>query len=244
MRLLSDKGCFLEMASKMKRNEKKENELRDLVQIQGLHRKSQFTQIACYQTELIYFPKLTIKCMKSELTYGSYQLSHSLSYFGQFYSRIPVWGGRIISIDGFERSNKFKGAHDYLVKNKWNEAKTLWILEVMEMEPNGAGDFSTYFDLYTAFGRIISAQQHLFAHLKCDFCLYELFKETNQFYFNKDENNNFLSHFSYANHYVVCKNQMNITDGSFIKTPAWLLFDVNNTNVKDKVNCLQVPKEI
>ena len=90
-RLLSDKVNALEMAKNMLLCRNKENELSDLVSENGLHRKSQFVEIACNETELADFPKLSIERMQNEITFGSYQLSHSLSYLAEQFAKNDIF---------------------------------------------------------------------------------------------------------------------------------------------------------
>ena len=81
---------------------------------------------------------------------------------------------------------------DFIGQNKWNEAKSIWILEILKMTPNEVGQFSTYTVTYSVFGRILSGQQIFVADSKCSFCDYSQFKESNAFYFKHDANNNLI----------------------------------------------------
>ena len=489
-RLLSDNGNALEMARNMLQNKNKENELRDLVEEKRLHRKSQFVEIACNETEFDDFPKLSIDCMQSEITYGSYQLSQSLSYLSEqfskngsylilgnkhkltqdgskiistkiqsrhssakqyrvyirylpiskttterpdhikgwyceckngartlgccchiaallyylayarhvnhqslknpalflnsifpkevhepeedavesrnlkqskqqkrtknstefdvsssdydenvnedghnenkslsarelipksssstqkskqlrpsrsvqhinrvnpildmFYLHSPVWGGQIAVVENLEHSIQYRDSSiintcsfdyflfglwlstklsrkikefladssqvtafdkasinlviDSIEQNKWNEAKTVWILKFLKMTPNKEGQFSTYSDTFRVFGRILSSQQLFFADSKCSCCDFSQFKESTEFYFNHDANNNLIYELSFGDICPLCNQKMDGNKGRFSSNPAWLFFDVNyNHKSFEKVNCSELPKVI
>jgi hypothetical protein len=68
--------------------------------------------------------------------------------------------------------------------------------------------------------------------------------ELDQFYFNRDENNNFTNTFSHASKCPCCSKTMIQHLGQFLSTPAWLFFDMNYSDNMMKVNCSEVPVSI
>jgi hypothetical protein len=86
-RMYSDKGHALVMARTMFEIRKKENKLKDLVEQNNLHRKSLFIDIHNNDLEFECFPKLSIETIQTEIAYGSYQLSHSLSYLAEHFNQ-------------------------------------------------------------------------------------------------------------------------------------------------------------
>ena len=134
---------------------------------------------------------------------------------------------------------------EYIGQNKWNEAKSIWILEILKMTPNEVGQFSTYTDTYSVFGRILSGQQLFIANSKCSVCDYSQFKESNAFYFKHDANNNLIYELSFSDQCPLCKQKMDGNKGRFSLTPAWMFFDFNYSHGSSKkVNCSEVPKEL
>jgi hypothetical protein len=134
---------------------------------------------------------------------------------------------------------------DFIEQNKWNEAKSIWILEILKMTPNAPHSFSTYNASYNSIGRIISEQQKYIAEAKCEFCSHEeRDKQLMHFYFNTDINNNLIHTFSHGYECPLCEQTMNTRKGRFISTPAWLVFDINYKDHSTNVNCYDVPKLI
>ncbi|CAF1094076.1 unnamed protein product [Brachionus calyciflorus] len=86
-RLVSDDKYALEMATKMFENKDKSNELMEIVLEQRLNRKSQLKELENLDEELVEFPKLSLECINSKITFGLYQLSHSLSYLAENFKK-------------------------------------------------------------------------------------------------------------------------------------------------------------
>lgn len=86
-RLFSDSTNAAEIAQKMFNKKDYTNELMKIVLDKGLHRKSQMVNIKNLEEELTDFPKLTLECIKNHITFGSYQLNHSLSYLAEHFTK-------------------------------------------------------------------------------------------------------------------------------------------------------------
>lgn len=83
VRLTSDKGNEEKIAKNMLVNLKRVNELQNIVQTYGLHRKSQFKDADL--AELQCFPKVSLENLKINFAYGSFQLKYSPSYLTEFF---------------------------------------------------------------------------------------------------------------------------------------------------------------
>jgi hypothetical protein len=93
-RLISDEENATQMACKMMEKSKSANELMEFVKVKHLNRKSVFVLVKCLKKELASFPRLSLDCLKNEVTFGSYQLKHSLSYLAEhfdIYGRYQVF---------------------------------------------------------------------------------------------------------------------------------------------------------
>lgn len=84
-RLRSDAGYEELVARNMFSRCNKPNQLGDLEEKHGLHRKSQFQDIK--KNELDDFPKLSLRTLTNEISLGSFQIKFGLSYITEFYKK-------------------------------------------------------------------------------------------------------------------------------------------------------------
>jgi hypothetical protein len=76
------------VAQKMLYRKDTPNQLFELVEKQGLHKRSLFKPIKdLNQNELSDFPKLTKKIFEEEINFGTFQLKHSLSYLAEHFNQ-------------------------------------------------------------------------------------------------------------------------------------------------------------
>lgn len=99
-RLKSDKSNSETIARRMYDNRNKPNELQDIVEKYGLHRKSQFITIAD-QAQLDDFPKLSLETLTCDITYGSFQLKLGKTKLTVDYYKMKI-SFNIVSFDSLK----------------------------------------------------------------------------------------------------------------------------------------------
>ena len=76
------------VAQKMLYRKDTPNQLFELVEKQGLHKRSLFKPIKdLNQNELSDFPKLTKKILEEEINFGTFQLKYSLNYLAEHFNQ-------------------------------------------------------------------------------------------------------------------------------------------------------------
>ena len=115
-----------------------------------------------------------------------------------------------------------------LIKN-WNKAKSIWILEILKLEPKRR-IFSTFGDEDTFFISHIKTMQRLNHYCKtCD----EVFYTNDEIYIHAGINNNIIFNFNEIRKCNICGCEQNV-DKLFEETPCWLFIQNLIRNMKRK----------
>jgi hypothetical protein len=100
-----------------------------------------------------------------------------------------------------------KSVLDRIEENDWTAAKWIWTVEILKLAPNNKHVIDTFADYFESFGRIIAQQQVIMRTTKC-VCrggfVEDNEKELDQFYFNRDANNNLTHTFSHGSECPGC----------------------------------------
>ena len=122
-------------------------------------------------------------------------------------------------------------------ENQWNRVKTLWIINILKLQPDVDWRFSTYGSEYEFLIKpFLSYQEFQF---KCSHCNNHISKTKNEFFFTK-ANNNLNLNFETV---LFCTRYNKIFYGSFIKKPYCLFIGVNNT-LESPISLLDIPATI
>jgi hypothetical protein len=135
---------------------------------------------------------------------------------------------------------------DYIEENKWDEAKTIWVLHFLQLKPNNKKCFDLFGDVHMFFGKILGHQQIYNENIDCELCKLSYSLQSDTFFFHFDEVNENIQ-YSFAVRYCnLCSNKiLSKNNGTFLSIPAWLYFDVNydlDSNFKLHIN--HVPRII
>jgi hypothetical protein len=104
-------------------------------------------------------------------------------------------------------------------------AKWIWTVKILKLLPNNKHVIDTFADSFHSFERIFVQQQVIMRTTKCvGRGEFEDDNETelDQFFFNRDDNNNLTNTFSHASKCPDCSKTMIQHLGQFLLTPAWL----------------------
>lgn len=148
------------------------------------------------------------------------------------------------SIDNFNK-DKINQIYFLIEENKWNEVKTIWVLEFLKQEPNNFVKlFSTFDQSYNVFGSFLSAQQLYTTELVCDNedCKFSLGIRESAFYIFTRDDSNLLIHDFFVVNCKKCHTKMSCNySGSFNVTPAFLYCDTMYRVDTLPINCKELP---
>ena len=141
---------------------------------------------------------------------------------------------------------RLKQIFDSIENGNWNKAKSIWILEFLQLKPKDDLSFCTFSNSYESFGRIMAIQQVYSVSLACEFDEYSSCIQSNNFYFHFNGDNSVR--YSLATRFCRnCGGEMSEVVGSvsFLVCPSWLYFDVHyEINDKRQLTCLMLPMHI
>ncbi len=118
---------------------------------------------------------------------------------------------------------------NFIFINNWNEAKSIWILEILKLEPKRRV-FSTFGEEYNFFISYIKEFQRLNYYCKaCD----EVFYKNDEMYFQYNVNSNVSFNFCEERVCTVCCSEESVLK-LFEETPCWLFIQNLISKIKHK----------
>jgi hypothetical protein len=132
----------------------------------------------------------------------------------------------------------------FIEENKWDEAKTIWILDFLKQLPEQK-TFCTFNQSFNVFGRFLSVQQKYTEDLTCRGCEYNIGVKVSDFLmFSKAYNSNFLTRDIFFIECRKCKNNIISEHGNFVTKPAFLYCEILYKSMTDSVKCYELPEFI
>lgn len=119
-------------------------------------------------------------------------------------------------------------------KYHWNEAKTIWLLDVINLKPNRSLEFNTYGSEYDFFIKAISKKQTI--AYKCETCDIEVAKRYEDLFIYKSKNNETFFNFDAYNNCYECNTNV---IAKFVDCPFGLFIQANG-----KIDISEIPLTI
>jgi hypothetical protein len=135
----------------------------------------------------------------------------------------------------------------FIDKKEWNEAKTIWALEFLKLNPGQTNNFSFFNDSFSIFGKILSYQQKYSENLSCSECNIDLgVSESDFLVFSRDQSKEIQRNF-----YITCRKCQNSVKskfrGNFCVKPGFLYCEMFYSEINDStthIKCHELPKLI
>ncbi len=139
-----------------------------------------------------------------------------------------------------EKLNKI---FSFIDQNKWNEAKTIWVLDFLRLKPTGK-NFDCFSSPFDIFGEVLSSQQKYKEELKCEECHLSLGSFTSDFYlFTRDSLNELFQDFFLFQECTLCRKIVKSKlQGIFNVKPAFLYCETFYKDNTVNLNCYQLPR--
>ena len=131
-------------------------------------------------------------------------------------------------------------------QNKWDEAKTIWLLDFLNLKPNKeVSSFNAMSDSFNVFGRFIEHQQTYNLKLCCSTCKRIKNKLGSSITFEKIDKNKAIYEFEYESCRNCCK-KMDLMDLQFRSVPAWLYLDTvyGDNQLNNNLGHTMLPKKL